>query len=231
MIGIILCAGKGTRLLDLTTNQPKGLLKVKDKPILTWLLEAFRVAGIKKMVLVVGYKWEKIFEEYGFKYKDMDIVYIRNSLYEHTNNMYSLWLAKDFIKKGCVFSNGDNYLDPSLIKKLADSKHENAVLVDDKHAVDEESMKVKYTKGVFQGFSKTMPVSEAQGEFCGVVKVSKKGAERLVACLDDFILEGHVTDWFEMAFKPESDFQMVSTNGKTFVEVDFIKDLERAWNS
>lgn len=227
--GIILVAGRGSRLLDLTSKNPKCLLKIKGKTILERLLDCFRLAGFKRVVLVIGYRGGQIVKKIGYSYGGMEIKYIDNYLWKSTNNMFSLWLASHYIVDGCVFSNGDNFLDYSLIKKLVDSPFDNAVLVDDAHAVDEESMKVKFTKGKFQGFSKAMPVKEAKGEFCGVVKVSRRGAKKLVRELDNHIcVEGKLNDWFEMAFKPGTNWQMVSTDGKTFVEIDFEKDLKRA---
>ncbi len=62
--GLILAAGRGTRLKELTANHPKALVEVAGRPLLEWILRGFRQVGISRVVIVIGYQGEKIIDRY-----------------------------------------------------------------------------------------------------------------------------------------------------------------------
>jgi len=130
MQAIILAAGGGSRLLPLTKNIPKAMVKVGRETIIKRALNhlaELRIIG--EVIIVVGYKHEKIKRHVGRFYKGMRITYILSKDHASTNNMYSLWLAKDYIKDDVILLEGDLVFRKGMLKPLLDSNHQNLALV------------------------------------------------------------------------------------------------------
>src|SRR3989344_1314627 len=92
---IILAAGLGSRLDPLTKEMPKCLVKVHGKQILRSTLEKLERARIEETVILVGYLANVVRKEIGSQLGRMKITYIESERYKETNNMYSLWLARE----------------------------------------------------------------------------------------------------------------------------------------
>ena len=107
MKAVILAAGMGTRLRPLTMSFPKCLVPVNSKPILEHQLEALLTAGVRDVILVVGYLSELVSGNYGIRYGDMNIHYVQNHMYDRTNNIYSLWLARQHLDNQVLLLEGD----------------------------------------------------------------------------------------------------------------------------
>lgn len=114
MKGIVLAAGKGTRLRPWTDNTPKPLLKLAGKPILDYVLEGFFAAGAGEVFLIVGYLSEQIEAHYGVEFKGMRINYIQQT--EQLGTGHALRLAEDrlsgsdfMLSFGDVITDNDNY--------------------------------------------------------------------------------------------------------------------------
>ena len=146
MKAIICAAGQGRRLRPLTDTVPKCLLKIGKKRILEYLLDSLSDCGIKDVVIVIGYKSQEFMKIVGNKHKNCRIKYYINKDYEITDNMYSLWMAKDEIKDGFIFFNADLIFNVDLLKKLIEDNHQNCVVVDNKIKLQESAMKVKILK-------------------------------------------------------------------------------------
>jgi NDP-sugar pyrophosphorylase family protein len=115
---IILAAGKGTRMRELTNELPKPMLKVHGKPILEHILEGIAAAGVKEFFIITGFKAEVI-ENYfgdGSKWK-LRIAYGRQVIQDGTGKAPEL--AKDFIGASPFFlTYGDILVDPSTYQKM-----------------------------------------------------------------------------------------------------------------
>jgi len=97
MQAIILAAGMGNRLGKYTKNNTKCMLPINGKTLAERALDALDNAGIRKCVFVVGYKKENVISFLGNRYKNVEIIYVSNDIYDKTNNIYSLYLAKDYL--------------------------------------------------------------------------------------------------------------------------------------
>jgi len=129
MQAVILAAGIGKRLKPITDTIPKCLVPVNGKPMLINTLELLESRGIKEVMIVVGYLKEKVYEVVGHSFGKIKISYIENDIYDKTNNVYSLWLARDRLNKDTILLECDLYYGADLIDKLLDSKQECKVLV------------------------------------------------------------------------------------------------------
>ena len=97
MKAVILAAGIASRLRPLTDNTPKCLLKVGDKNILELTMDNILANNITEIIIVTGYLQQQIKDFIAKKYSQINVTYIYNNVYDSTNNIYSLWMAKDYL--------------------------------------------------------------------------------------------------------------------------------------
>lgn len=120
MQAIIPVAGAGTRLRPLTYTQPKALIAVAGKPILSFIIDELAENGVNKFVFVVGYLGEKIKEYVEGAYPDMDAVFVHQENREGLG--HAIWMAKDELdlEKELVIHLGDTIIDIDIKKILAE---------------------------------------------------------------------------------------------------------------
>ena len=230
MKAIILAAGKGTRLNGVELK-PKCLFEVDGSTLLQRQLSALSEAGIKEVVLVLGFEAERIQREC-----PRNVSFVTNTRFGETSSLYSLWLAKEHLLDGFVVLNCDVLFHPELLTRLLTSPFADALLVDfvDKqnNQLGDEEMKVKVREGRVVDISKAMDPAEADGENVGVVKFSREGARRLVAEMDRLIATGQCDrDWAPrafLAFARRYPLHAISTDGFPWIEIDFPEDYRRA---
>lgn len=130
MQSIILAAGMGKRLKKYTKDGTKCMVPVNGKPIIDYTLEALLNAGINKITIVIGYKGEKLKKYIQEKHPGLDINYIENPVYDKTNNIYSLYLAKEILTADdTVLLESDLVFKPEIISDLVNSKDENLAVL------------------------------------------------------------------------------------------------------
>ena len=121
MQALMLAAGMGKRLGRYTQNGTKCMVQVNGKALIEYAIEALVKAGIKKFVLVVGYRSEVLKEYISSKFNEsnlngMKIEYIENPVYDKTNNIYSLWLAKEqLLNDDTVLLESDVIFDEKIL--------------------------------------------------------------------------------------------------------------------
>lgn len=112
MKAVILAAGEGTRLRPRTEEKPKPLVEVDGKPILTHCFETLLDLGIEDVVVVVGYRKEKIVERYGGSYRGLGIEYAHQA--KRDGLAHAVLAASEYVETDFVVLNGDNVYDANL---------------------------------------------------------------------------------------------------------------------
>lgn len=224
---VIVAAGKSSRMYPLTLNTPKSLLELNDLTIIEHSIKNLRKNGMKEICVVTGYLKEQF-----FKVLKNKVTFVFNPFYKITNNMASLWFAGDFVKNNeFLYLHGDLVYHPDLIKKCLEKKGEG-VLVVDKKECDKEDMKVKVKNGLIIESSKEIPLSKAYGEWIGIAKFSKKINKILFEKMGNLIERGKINVYDTYAFtqlvKEGIKINFIKTEGLPWVEVDFIKEYEKA---
>lgn len=131
MQAIILAAGMGKRLGEYTHDNTKCMLEVNGIRLIDRALDALKEVKVTKVVLVVGYKGQNVKNYVGTEYQGIPIEYVENPIYDKTNNIYSLYLAKDYMMaEDTLLLESDIIFAPSVIKKLVDDERPNLALVD-----------------------------------------------------------------------------------------------------
>ncbi|NQU86396.1 MAG: NTP transferase domain-containing protein, partial [Mariniphaga sp.] len=115
---LLLAAGTGSRLFPLTKSSPKCLTLVNETSILERLVENIKMQGFKRLVIVTGYKKECIMDFLGSKSGDLNIEYIHSPLFLTTNNIYSLWMARNIINEPFVLFESDLVINTSLLNEM-----------------------------------------------------------------------------------------------------------------
>jgi len=227
MKAVILAAGAAKRLLPLTREIPKCMLRVGPCSIIEHQLAALESRGVGPVVVVTGHGGEQLRELLGDR---VDCVH--NSRYAETNSIYSLWMARELVGEGFVLLNGDVLLDARLLGRLLDSPHPDALLVDFRDDLsDPELMRVRVDGSRLVEISKQIPPDQAHGENVGVLKFGEAGARRLFAEADRLIGQGIVNRWAPYVYNvmaPDYPLHTVAVDGLPWVEIDFAEDLERA---
>ena len=114
---VILAAGKGTRLLPLTRELPKGLIKIQNKPVLEYIFDSLIPIKIEEIILIVGYKEKMIKNYFSSKYKNIPIRYITQK--EQLGTGHALKLAKDYVTEHFLVLNGDDIYSTKDLQKLS----------------------------------------------------------------------------------------------------------------
>ena len=130
MQAIILAAGMGKRLGNLTKDNTKCMVKVNGIPLIDRVLGQLSHFPLSKVILVIGYKGEKLKEYLGFDYQGLPIQYIENSIYDKTNNIYSLSLAKKELQEDdTLLIESDLIFDDTLFPMILNDPYPNLALV------------------------------------------------------------------------------------------------------
>lgn len=131
MQAIILAAGMGRRLGDLTRGHTKCMVEVNGQTLIDRAIHQLSKLNLTRLVLVVGYKGKELKEYIGNRYDDiLKIEYIENPIYDRTNNIYSLALAKDILcEDDSLLLESDLIFEDSMLDMLVNHPDPNLALV------------------------------------------------------------------------------------------------------
>lgn len=130
MQAIILAAGMGKRLGEYTKNNTKCMVPVNGTPLIDRVLGQLSRIQLKRVVLVVGYEGKKLMDYLGDSYHGLKIEYINNPIYDKTNNIYSLALAKEKLQDDdTLLIESDLIFDDGMFNLLVDNPYPNLALV------------------------------------------------------------------------------------------------------
>ena len=235
MKAIILAAGMASRLRPLTLTTPKSLLKVGERSLLQRSMDALIANGVKEFCVVTGYLHEMIEDFVRKQYADsIKVTFIYNKVYETTNNIYSLWLARPFAEgQEVLLLDSDLLYDPLIVTRVLASDAPN-VLTLIRHELGEEEMKVVTDeRGSIKEISKTCNPANAAGESLGIEEMGVEYTKALYKELEPMMNEEHLENvFYERAFErliPQGHtYQVLDVTELFSCELDTIEDFENA---
>jgi UDP-N-acetylglucosamine diphosphorylase/glucosamine-1-phosphate N-acetyltransferase len=124
---VVLAAGEGTRLRPLTRNRPKPMLPAANRPILEHVLDALVDAGLRRVVLVVGYRRERVQEYFGPAYRDVPLEYVGQE--KQLGSGHALLQARDSVEGAFLVVNGDRVIQSRSVRDVADTFEGDAASV------------------------------------------------------------------------------------------------------
>ena len=131
MQAVILAAGMGKRLKELTQNNTKCMVKVNGVTLIDRMLHQIEKQHMSRIIIVVGYEGQKLIDYIGTLDIKTPIVFIENPIYDKTNNIYSLALARDWLcKEDTILFESDLIFEDSVLEVLLKDPRDTLALVD-----------------------------------------------------------------------------------------------------
>ena len=131
MQAVILAAGMGKRLKELTQNSTKCMVKVNGRTLIERMLSQLEKRDFSRIVIVVGYEGQKLIDYISTLNVKKPIVYINNPIYDKTNNIYSLSLAKDYLcEEDTLLFESDLIFEDAVIDAIVSDPRPSLALVD-----------------------------------------------------------------------------------------------------
>lgn len=229
---VLLAAGTGSRLSPLTHDMPKCLTMVNGVPILDRLVSCLNQQGFKRLVVVTGYLENRIREFLGNRRGNMIIDYIFSPLYETTNNIYSLWMARKIINEPFLLIESDLVFHASLLDNM---------LYPDRIAVSNMQPWMNGSTVTINQFnqvdafqnSAAGPADETSYKTVNIYSLSLSSWHGIVERLDQYISAGRVDVYYETVFADMVTDSCLSLHAvyfdnKPWYEIDTITDLAEA---
>ena len=219
---IILAAGKSDRMMPLTADRPKCLLEVSGKPIIQYQIDGLRAAGVQDILMVVGYKKEKIIEALGegIRYRVYDD-------FATTNNLHTLWSVAEELDRPCLITFADIICFPEVFKKAISSDGLFTLLV--RRDVRENTMRVRFNGHFITEIGNHISLQDGQGIFLGVAAVNKEGTDLLKPQLTQLAVSaGHESDYWTSVINvlaASGIFVCALSINNFWMEVDTPEDL------
>ncbi len=198
--GIILAAGRGSRLGALTRDRPKCMIPLGDKPLILWQTDALRGAGISEISVVRGYKGDQI---------DVDgVIFFENLRWPETNMVVSLTCAEAWLTQSdCIVSYADIVYCSAVIRQLMASSGAIAITYDRKwldlwHArfddplTDAETFRVNEQGRLLEIGARAKRLDDIEGQYMGLLKFTPPGWQMVSDILQR--LEGEERDRLDM---------------------------------
>ena len=179
MKGLILAAGRGSRMGKSTENLPKCMTTLWSVPLVQYQLNALRGAGVKPIAMVSGYRKDCL--------PNNDIIQYHNDVWENTNMVYSLMCAQQFLENSeCIISYSDIAYSENAINKIIDSKYDIAILYStkwldiwklrfDNPLSDAETLKICDNGRLLEIGKKTSQYEDIQGQYTGIIRFTARG--------------------------------------------------------
>lgn len=231
MRAIILAAGRGKRLGDLTNNQPKCMLQLYGKPLIEWQIKAIKEAGITNIAIVRGYLRES------FTY---NVNYFENPRWEQTNMFYTLMCANNWLSKhACIISYADIVYTDDVIRKLRSSTADITISYDpnwqqlwEKRFTDplSDAEVFKFSNNTLLDIGGSAnSLHEIQGQYMGLLKFSVNGWNKIKEFIRDLSPESidklDMTALLKLLLKNNFKVSLVATES-VWCEIDNLHDYD-----
>jgi choline kinase len=231
---LLLAAGTGSRLQPLTLDAPKCLTEVGGIPILKRLVTNLRAQGFKRLIVVIGHLGDHIQKYLQQHAGDMQVDYVFNPDYRTTNNIYSLWLARQQIREPFLLVESDLVFETSMLDDLLQA---------DKMAISKILPWMNGTT-VELGSKQQVTAFREGGEHCGdtrqyktvnIYSLSLDSWSKVEERLGHYVSEGRLGEYYEVVFAEmvadgTLSFGAVFFAADRWYEIDTRKDLRAAEN-
>lgn len=130
MQAIILAAGMGRRLGEFTAHDTKCMLKVNGVRLIDRMLGQLSRLGLSRIVIVVGYGRQNLMNHISAHHSDLPIVFVENPVYDRTNNIYSLWLTREYMsEEDTLLLESDLIFEDRVLNAVLESPYRDCALV------------------------------------------------------------------------------------------------------
>ncbi len=242
---LILAAGMGRRLGPATAENTKCMVEVDGRRLIDRALDAVaelpRDGGcsIERIVLVIGYKGDNLKSHVGVEWKGIPVVYVENPVYDSTNNIYSLWLAREqFAQFDTLLLESDLLFEPKILRRLcADERPDLAVvdkfephmdgtvtILDEEQRIVDFIPKKEFSFKKAHKYYKTVNIYKLSGDFI---------RRYYLPFLDAYSIAFGNNEYYEqvlkvLVFLKEAGLKAMPLAGELWYEIDDLQDLDIA---
>lgn len=236
---VILAAGIGARLMPNTSDSPKCLVAVNGVPLLCHTLGGLAAAGVREVVVVVGHEGQQVRSRVGTSFASMAVRYVEAPRFQTTNNICSLWEAREFCDQDVLLLEGDVIFDPEMLTHLQEFSGSSMAV-----APHHSSLSGTVVRRDSQGYVTAFALSEDQRatfDFSDTFKTVNIYLLRATHLKSDIlpelerqIAEGNVHTFYESIFRDLvargslSDLLAIDVSANRWYEIDTHRDLEVA---
>lgn len=239
MQAIILAAGMGKRLKELTKNNTKCMVRVNGVTLIERMLRQLECWKLSRIVVVIGYEGRKLQEYINALGIRTPIVYVENEIYDRTNNIYSLALAKDFLRQDdTLLLESDLIFEDCVIRELLHDERGTLALVDRYESwMDGTCMKLGEGDRIEAFIShKNFNFAESRSYFktVNIYKFSRDFSENCyIPFLEAYLQVLGSNEYYEQVLKvitvlDELAITAKRLDGQLWYEIDDIQDLDIA---
>ena len=234
MKALIFNSGLVKRMGDLTKNCPKSMVKLLNgETIFHRQLRLLKECGITDIVVTTGPFKEQIMEVTRNKeFNNMKFTFVENPIYDQTNYIYSMYLAREYLDDDFITLHGDLVFNRRLLEKVLASDLESLVTINRKKALPEKDFKGRIIDGKLQEVSISI-FDDNCFALQPMYKLSKDVLQQWLAKVSEFIENGINTVYAENAFNeilPSLSVYEFSYENDFIDEIDNPIDLERVSN-
>lgn len=239
MQAIILAAGMGKRLKDLTSDNTKCMVKVNGVTLIERALSQLDQLNLSQIVIVVGYQGQKLVDFVGTLQIQTPILYVENAIYDKTNNIYSLSLAKEYLlAEDTLLLESDLIFEYDVLKSLVEDPRPTLAVVDKYESwmdgtcveLSEDDSIISFVPGKSFDFERI----DRYYKTVNIYKFSKEFSQNYyVPFLDAYTTALGRNEYYEqvlrvIALLDDSEIKGKRLNGQVWYEIDDIQDLDIA---
>lgn len=239
MQAVILAAGMGKRLKDLTQNNTKCMVKVNGVTLIDRMLHQIEKLNLSRIIIVVGYEGQKLIDYIATLGIRTPIEYVNNPIYDKTNNIYSLALAKDYLlQDDTLLFESDLIVEDSVIELLLNDPRETLALVDQYESWMDGTCVKLADDDTIEAFvpGKKFKFSEIRDYYktVNIYKFGKHFSEtHYIPFLDAYQKALGVNEYYEQVLRvitmlDDPEIKAKRLNGQLWYEIDDIQDLDIA---
>jgi len=250
---ILIAAGRGKRLGPHTEDVPKCMVQVGARPILGWVWDAFRAAGVEELVVIRGYRGDAL--EAFVRSLVGDAQFVDNTAWQTNNVLLSFACARPYLDRPCLISYSDIIFTPAVARAAVESPAEIGLVIDrefrtiyegrTEHPLEEGEVSDLMPDGsVARVGKKALPPADAVGEYIGLTRLGARGVATVARTLDrlahDYAGRDHepfqraatyrnayLTDLWQQLIDTGIRIDPIFIDGQ-WREIDTGQDLERA---
>ena len=239
MQAIILAAGMGRRLGEFTADNTKCMLEVNGVRLIDRMLHQLNTLNLTRIIIVIGYEGQKLKDYLLSNYPDWPLTFIENSVYDKTNNIYSLWLARDFmaqeetllLESDLIFEDSvleaavmTDYKDCALISKYETCMDGTMVRIDDDNNIVNFIPKKAFKYSDTDYYYKTVNIYKFSKEFI---------TNHYLPFLEAYIRVLGENEYYEQVLRvitliDSTGLKALPITGKHWYEIDDVQDLRIA---
>ena len=240
MQAIILAAGMGRRLGELTRENTKCMVEVNGVRLIDRLLGQLSRERLERVIIVVGYKGQELKDHIGHRYDDrLKIEYVENLVYDRTNNIYSLALAKEQLQEDdTLLIESDLIFSDRLIPMILQDPQPNLALVAKYESwMDGTMVTIDKDRNIVSFVPKKAFRYDSIGLYYKTVNLYKFSRafsrQKYVPFLDAYSRAMGNNEYYEQVLRvitmiDDSGLKALPIGGEKWYEIDDVQDLDIA---